>query len=345
MIGKRLLATMIVAAAATVAAPTVAPAQQPARDTVRVTGSSTLYGFATRVAETFGRTSRHRTPVVESSGTGGGFARFCAGLDLNSPDVVLASRRVYETEIEACHDNAVDDIAEFKVGYGGLVMVRAVTAEPLDLTRRQLWLALAAQVPVNGALVPNPNRTWRDIAAGLPDTPIRVFGPPPTSGTRDSLVKLALEPACEADSFISALPEADKRQVCGSLREDGGFINVGEDDAELIKRVASDPAATGIVGFHSAREAAGRIDYAAVEGVKPSVDAIRDGGYPLIRALYFYVKADHLGRVAGLKSFVRAFLSDAAVGPDGYLVDEGLIPLAPTELEEMQARAAALPDL
>lgn len=342
MIGKRLLATALVVAA-TIAAPFPAPAQQPARDTVRVTGSSTLYGFATRVAEAFGRVSRHRTPVVESSGTGGGFARFCAGLDLNSPDIVLASRRVFDSEVEACHDNGVDAITEFKVGYGGLVVVRAANAEPLDLTRRQLWLAIAAQVPVDGRLVANPNRTWRDLGAGLPDTPIRIYGPPPTSGTRDSLVKLALEPACEADSYIAGLPEADKRQVCGTLREDGAFINVGEDDAELVKRVAANPEAAGIIGFHSAKEATGRISYAAVEGVTPSVEAIRDGRYPLIRALYFYLKTDHLGRVAGLKNFVRAFLSDEAVGPEGYLMDEGLIPLAPTELEEMQARAAALP--
>lgn len=341
MIGKRLLAAGLVACAV-VAAPHAAPAQQPARDTVRVTGSSTLYGYATRVAEAFGRVSRHRTPVVESSGTGGGFARFCAGLDLNSPDVVLASRRVFDSEIEACHDNAVDDITEFKVGYGGLVVVRAAGAEPLDLTRRQLWLALAAQVPVNGRLVDNPNRTWRDIGPGLPDTPIRVYGPPPTSGTRDSLIRLALEPACEADSYVAGLPEAEKRQVCGGLREDGGFINAGEDDSDLVKRVAADPEAAGIVGFHVAREAPDRLGYAAIEGVTPSVEAIRDGRYPLIRALYFYLKDDHLGRVAGLKAFVQAFMSDEAIGPEGYLVDEGLIPLAPTELEEMQARAAAL---
>lgn len=343
MMAHRVLASAL-ALATLVLAPHLAAAQQPARDTVRVTGSSTLYGFATRVAEVFGRNSRHRTPVVESSGTGGGFARFCSGLDINTPDIVLASRRVFDSEVDACHDNGVDAISEFKIGYGGLVVVQAVNSQPLDVTRRQLWQALAAQVPVNGRLVPNPYRTWRDIAPGLPDVAIRVYGPPPTSGTRDSLVSLVMEAPCEADSYISGLPEADKRRVCGTLREDGAYINVGEDDGELVKRVAASPDAAGIVGLHATIDAPGRLVYASIEGMQPSMEAIRDSRYPLFRALYFYVKTDHLGRVAGLKSFVRAFVSEEAVGPDGYLVDAGLIPLAPTELEAMQARAADLPD-
>ncbi|GAA0594547.1 substrate-binding domain-containing protein [Caenispirillum bisanense] len=344
MMVTRALASALVVAATLVVAPSLAVAQQPARDTVRVTGSSTLYGFATRVAEAFGRTSHHRTPVVESSGTGGGFARFCSGLDINTPDIVLASRRVLDSEIDACHDNGVDALTEFKIGYGGLVVVQASSAQPLDLTRRQLWLALAAQVPIDGRLVPNPYRTWRDIGPGLPEVAIRIYGPPPTSGTRDSLIKLVMEAPCEADSYISSLAEADKRRVCAALREDGAYINVGEDDGELIKRVAASPDAAGIVGLHAATEAPGRLTYAAIEGVQPSMESIRDSRYPLFRALYFYLKTDHLGRVAGLKSFVRAFVSDDAVGPDGYLIDAGLIPLAPTELEAMQARAAALPD-
>lgn len=343
MIAKTLLAALAVAGAM-VTLPAASQAQQPARDTVRITGSSTLYGFATEVAERFGRASRFRTPVVESSGTGGGMARFCAGIGMQTPDIILASRRILDSEIQACHDNAVDQLTEFKLGYGGLVMVQADGAKQLNLTRRQLWLALGREVPVDGRLMPNPHDRWWHLADGLPDMPIRVYGPPPTSGTRDSLVALALEPACRADPVVADLPEAEQRRVCGALREDGAFINATEDDAELLKRVAADTGAVGIVGFHTADLARGRLHFAMIDGVTPSREAILSGEYPLIRALYFYLKDDHLGRVAGLKDYVAAFVSDAAIGPEGYLIDEGLIPLAPTERAEMQTQADKLPE-
>ncbi|WP_404378760.1 substrate-binding domain-containing protein [Caenispirillum salinarum] len=343
MIAKVLTAAAVVAAA-WAAVPSDGLAQQPARDTVRVTGSSTLYGFATRVAERFGRATPHRTPVVESSGTGGGMARFCAGIGMNTPDITLASRRILDSEIAACHDNSVDQITEFKIGYGGLVVVQPTDAEKLELSRRDLWLALAAEVPVDGHMVPNPNTLWTHVDKDLPSTPIRVYGPPPTSGTRDSLMQLALEPACRADSYVSGLPEADQRRVCGQLREDGAYINVKEDDAELIKRVANDGESAGVLGLQSALHAGGRLQYASMSGALPSGETIRTGEYPLIRALYFYVKDDHLGRVSGLKDYVQSFVSTAAIGPEGYLVEEGLIPLAPTELEDMQARALNLPE-
>lgn len=271
-------------------------------------------------------------------------ARFCAGIGMNTPDITLASRRILNSEISACHDNSVDQITEFKIGYGGLVVVQPIGVERLSLSRRHLWLALARQVPVDGRLVPNPNTLWVHVDKALPSTPIRVYGPPPTSGTRDSLIRLMLEPACRADTFVSGLTEAKQRQVCGELREDGAYINVTEDDAELIKRVSNDMYSAGVVGLHSAMDGTGQLQFASMDGVLPSSDTIPSGEYPLIRALYFYVKNDHLGRVSGLKDYVQAFVSSSAIGADGYLLDEGLIPLAPTELDEMQARARELPE-
>lgn len=343
MIGKVMMAAAVMAGA-WVGMPADGHAQQPARDTVRVTGSSTLYGFATRVAERFGRATAHRTPVVESSGTGGGMARFCAGIDMNTPDITLASRRILDSEIAACHDNSVDQITEFKIGYGGLVVVQPADAKRLELSRRDLWQALAAEVPIDGRLVPNPHTLWSHVDKALPSTPIRVYGPPLSSGTRDSLIQLALEPTCRADSYVSGLPEGEQRKICAALREDGVFINVTEDDAELLKRVAQDSGSAGILGLHSALNAPGRLQYASMDGTQPSAESIRKGDYPLIRALYLYVKDDHLGRVSGLKDYMQSFVSSDAIGPDGYLVDEGLIPLAPSELEEMQARAQDLPE-
>lgn len=315
-----------------------APQAAPIRDQIRVVGSSTMFNMTSRVAETFGRTSPHRTPVVESTGTGGGFQMFCGGLGRDYPDVVMASRPITAAERQACADNDVREIVEIPVGYGGVIVVNARSAPDFSVTRRQLWLAVAETVPVDGEMTANPFTRWSEIDPGLPDLPIEVYGPPPTSGTHDAFLGMVLEQACLLDPTIQRLPAEARRDACLRLREDGRYIHAGEFDDSMARRVAANPQAVGIVGFHVLDETP-ELKPAMVDGMKPTFATLMEHTYPLVRKLRMYVKAGHVGVVPGLGEFVRTFVADTAIGPDGYLTDIGLVPL-PAQVRDLSRDAA-----
>ncbi len=310
------------------------------RETVRIVGSSTMYPFLAEVAETFGRGTPFRGPVIEATGTVGGFKIFCSDVGLNSPDIIAASRRITPIEEEHCLSNSVADVAEFKVGYDGIVLARSLAAPAFPVTRATLWRALARTVKAKGKSVANPYRQWSDISPSLPGMPIRIYGPPLTSGTRDVFVHLVMNAGC-ADLPVSA-SDAKVREVCGHIREDGVFIDAGEDDEMIVKRLLDDPQALGIVGYGALKRHAHRLRGLPVEGVAPSDEALEDGNYPLSRPLYLYVKTAHVGRIPGLLPFVEAFLSDGMIGDEGRLFRSGLIPMRADERAFVQSSFRAL---
>lgn len=317
----------------------LAPAAPAAeRETVRIVGSSTMYAFLAEVAETFGRGTPFRAPVIEATGTVGGIKIFCSDVGLNSPDIVAASRRITPIEEEHCLANSVADVAEFKVGYDGIVVARSLSAPSFPVSRATLWRALARTVRTKSESVANPYRAWSDISPSLPETPIRIYGPPLTSGTRDVFVHLVMNPGC-ADLPVSA-SDATVRKVCGHIREDGAFIDAGEDDEMVIKRLLDDPQALGVMGYGALKRHAYQLRGLPVEGVAPSDDALEDGTYPLSRPLYLYVKTAHVGRIPGLLPFVEAFLSDAMIGGEGRLFKSGLIPMRDNERAFVQSSFA-----
>jgi phosphate transport system substrate-binding protein len=298
-----------------------------ARDQIRIVGSSTVYPFATTVAEQFGNKSGFPTPVIESTGSGGGLKLFCAGVGENTPDITNASRRIKEGEIETCATNGVDKITEVKIGFDGIVLAHSKDAPPVELGIDELWLALAKDVPVDGKLQANPYTKWSEINTSLPDAKIEVLGPPPTSGTRDAFVELVMDTGCAAFPAIEALDEDAKKTACQTFREDGGFIEAGENDNLIVQKLQANPVALGIFGFSFLDQNMDVIQGSIIDGVEPTFENIADGEYPISRSLYFYVKNAHLGVVPGIEEYVAEFVSDDAVGDDGYLADKGLIPL------------------
>lgn len=324
MAGRRIAALLTVLA---LVFWTGAAARAEPRDQVRIVGSSTIFPFAATVAETLARTTAHKAPFLEATGTGGGFKVFCAGLGLATPDMIMASRSMTGAEREICAKAAVGEVREIPIGYDGIVLVRSRGAGTLRLTRRHLWLALAQRVPVNGRLAENPYQRWSEVDPWLPDEPIRVYGPPPTSGTRDVLVSVVMNGGCSAFRQVRELEPDQRRDVCAHMREDGVFIEAGEDDDMVVRRLIGETGAVGIVGFNALRRHAHLVQGLPLEGVAPAFDAIRTGAYPLSRRLYLYLKAEHLGTVPGLKAYVKEFTGEAAVGEDGYLTGLGLIPL------------------
>lgn len=323
---------ILAAAVATLAA---APALAAERESLRIVGSSTMYDFLAEAAEDFGRDTRFRAPVIEATGTVGGFKIFCADVGLGSPDIVAASRRITPLEEEHCLSNSVSDVAEFKVGYDGIVLARSIEASRFSVSRATLWRAVARSVKTADGVVPNPYRLWSDIAPGFPSTPIRIYGPPLTSGTRDVFVHLVMNPGC-ADLPASA-PDAVVRDVCGHVREDGAYINAGEDDEMIVRRLLDDPQATGIIGYGVLKRHVHRLQGLPVEGVAPADDTLEDGSYPLSRPLYIYVKVAHVGRIPGLMEFVSRFLSEPMIGPEGRLFRSGLIPMRDDERDFVHA--------
>ena len=317
-----------------------------ARDTIRIVGSSTVYPFSTVVAEAFGRSTDFLTPVIESTGTGGGFALFCAGVGEEHPDFSNASRAIKHSEIDLCAGNGVTEIVEMKIGYDGIVLVNSREADPIEITRAQLWLALAREVPnAEGDLVLNPHQTWAEIDPALPDAAIEVLGPPPTSGTRDAFVELVMEVGCETFPAVAALEAVDEgrfEQMCASMREDGRYIEVGENDVLIVRRLESSPDAFGILGYSFLDQNADVIQGARIEGAEPTFDNILAGDYPVSRPLFVYAKAQHVGIVDGMEEFIREFTDDRVWGPDGYLADRGLIPMPDAERERYRTEARAL---
>ena len=320
-------------------------AAQDMRDTIRIVGSSTVFPFSAAVAEQFGRISDFPTPVVESTGSGGGLKLFCAGIGMEHPDVTNASRRIKSSEVERCAYNGIDEITEVKIGYDGIVLGNARSSGQLSIDIAQLWLALAAEVPAaDGSIVANPYAMWSDIDPGLPTVAIRVMGPPPTSGTRDAFVELVMGKGCKAFEAVAAIKEADKDRyegICASIREDGAFIEAGENDNLIVQKLEADPDAFGIFGFSFLDQNKDRIQGSKVGGVDPTFDNIAMGDYPVSRSLYFYVKHAHIGVVPGIQEYVKEFTSEDAWGPFGYLADKGLIPLPDDERAAMAASARA----
>ena len=336
---KKTLAVAVLASA-------VAAGAAEARDQIRIVGSSTVYPFATSVAETFGKTTSFKTPVIESTGSGGGFKLFCAGVGEQHPDITNASRAIKSSEVERCKENGIEKITEVKVGYDGIVIANSKQAKQLEITRQQIFLAIAKDVPnAEGKLVPNPYTKWSEIDPSLPDVKIEVLGPPPTSGTRDAFAELALEGGCKQYEDIKALKKTDKKKykaVCHSVREDGAYIDAGENDNLIIQKLNANPNAFGIFGFSFLDQNSDTVQGSIVDGKAPEFDFIADGSYPVSRPLFFYVKDAHIGSVPGILEYLAEFTSEKAWGEEGYLADKGLIPMPAEERAKYKAAVQAL---
>ena len=321
---------------------------QAVRDYISIVGSSTVYPFATVVAEQFGRKTNFKTPKVEPTGSGGGIKAFCAGVGVEHPDIANSSRRITVGEVETCAKNGVTEIVEVKIGYDGIVLASSSASAPYNVTLRELYLALAKNVPdPAGAerLVANPNRRWSDINPALPAIDIEVLGPPPTSGTRDSFLELAMEPGCKAFAFVAALPRDAYLAACHTLREDGRYIEAGENDNLIVQKLESNPRALGIFGYSFLEQNADKVQGAHIGGVAPDFDTIAEGKYPVSRPLFFYVKKAHVGVIPGIREYLKEFTSDSAWGDFGYLSDKGLIPLPAVERSAVLAQVQNLTNM
>ena len=306
---------------------------QAARDYISIVGSSTVYPFSTVVAERFGRTTSFRTPKIESTGSGGGFKLFCSGAGVQFPDMTNSSRRVRQSEIDNCARNGVAEIVEVKIGYDGIVLANVKGAPKYNLTRRQVFLALAKRVPdrSGSSLIANPYETWADIAPDLPNLRIEVLGPPPTSGTRDAFVELVMQVGCETLPLIEDLAEDARTTACHTLREDGAFIEAGENDNLIVQKLEANPTALGIFGYSFLDQNQDKVQGSLIDGIAPEFESIADGRYPVSRPLYSYVKKMHVGEIPGIEEFLGELTSEAAWGEFGYLSDRGLIPLPESE--------------
>ena len=330
----------IVAACALALGASAASAQT--RGQIRIVGSSTVFPFSTAVAEQFGKTTDFKTPVVESTGSGGGMKLFCAGIGTEHPDITNASRRIKSSEFETCTTNGID-LTEVKIGYDGIVFANSKAGEQIDLTRAQIFQALAKELPMDGKLVANPFTKWSEIDPSLPDAKIEVLGPPPTSGTRDAFVELVMEEGCESVDGAAALGLEGK--ACHDIREDGVYVEAGENDNLIVQKLEANPAAYGIFGFSFLDQNRDDIQASTINGVDPTFDSIASGDYPVSRSLFFYVKNAHVNVIPGIKEYVTEFTSEGTWGPDGYLADKGLIPLPEDMREEMAQQAQNLEKL
>jgi len=319
---------------------------QSSRDYISVVGSSTVYPFTTAVAEQFGRAGQFKTPKVESTGTGGGIKLFCNGVGVQHPDVANASRRIKQTEIDTCARNGVKDVVEIKVGYDGLVLAHSKKGAKLNITRRDVYLALAKQVPDPAnpqALIANPYKTWKQVNPSLPNEEIEVLGPPPTSGTRDSFAELYMEVGCQTFPWIKTLKDVDEgryKRVCHTVREDGAYVEAGENDNLIVQKLEANATAVGVFGYSYLEENEDKLVGSALEGVSPTFETISSGKFPASRPLFIYVKKAHIGVIPGIKEFVTEYVSDKALGQEGYLADKGLIP--PSDAERTKIRTDAL---
>ncbi|KFB08864.1 PstS family phosphate ABC transporter substrate-binding protein [Nitratireductor basaltis] len=325
---KFILMTSAAAVAVAMSAGTAA-----ARDQIRIVGSSTVFPFTTAVAERLGQSGQFQTPVVESTGTGGGMKLFCGGVGESHPDFTNASRPIKDGELEECKANGVTPI-EIKVGFDGIVLSNSKGGEQVDLTKEQIFAALAKNVVVDGEVVANPHTNWSDIDEGLPNTKIEVLGPPPTSGTRDAFVELVMEEACP-----EAIEEADG---CTEIREDGAFVEAGENDNLIVQKLEANADAYGIFGFSFLDQNADKLQGASIGGVEPTFDNIASGDYGVSRSLFIYAKKEHVGAIPGMEEFIKEYTSEAAWGPEGYLADKGLIPLPEADRTSQRDNAVAL---
>lgn len=328
---------LIIAGAFATAALMSSPAHAN-RDYISIVGSSTVYPFATVVAERFGQMTQFKTPKIESTGSGGGFKLFCAGVGVDHPDLTNASRAIKKSEQEQCAANGIKDIIEVKIGYDGIVLANAKKASQISLTRKDIFLALAKDIPAaDGKLMANPHKTWKDVNSALPDVAIEVLGPPPTSGTRDAFVELVMDVGAEQVEGMEALMKADKKayqKAAQTVREDGGYIEAGENDNLIVQKLQANPNAFGIFGFSFLDQNADVIQGSIVEGEAPTFENIASGKYPVSRPLFFYVKKAHVGTIPGIAEYLAEFTSEKAWGPEGYLADKGMIPMPDAERKQ-----------
>ncbi|WP_114394926.1 substrate-binding domain-containing protein [Oleisolibacter albus] len=313
-----------------------------AREQIRIVGSSTVFPFTSTVVERFGQTSKFPAPILESTGTGGGMKLFCTGIGSETPDITGASRPMKASEFDTCQKNGVESIAEIRIGYDGIAFAHSKARPSFDLTKAELFQALAKEVEVNGQIVANPYKTWDQINPKFPKVEIEVLGPPPTSGTRDAWVELVMETGCKEFPAIKALDATRHGVVCKTMREDGAFIEAGENDNLIVQRLQANPNSFGIFGYSYLEENLDKIAGNSVSGVTPSYESIASGKYPISRPLFVYVKAQHVGVIPGLKEFIAEYTSERAMGADGYLVDKGLIALPKDEYAKVSAAAAKL---
>lgn len=341
--------TLTVAALAGIVVAGGAAAADMSRDQIRIVGSSTVFPFSTVVAEQFGKTTSFKTPVVESTGSGGGLKLFCAGVGDEHADITNASRRIKKSEVEKCAKNGVTSITEVKVGYDGIAIANSNKAQKFALTLQDVFLALAKDVPVGeGKTQPNPNKTWKDVRSDLPAIKIEVMGPPPTSGTRDAFAELAMEGGCKTFGWIKAMKATDKKAykaLCHTVREDGAYIEAGENDNLIVQKLDANPDALGVFGYSFLDQNADKVQGSSINGKDVTFENISSGDYPVSRALYFYVKNAHVGKVPGIKEYVAEFSSDKAWGNEGYLADKGLIPMPKEERAKFAHDAKTLANL
>lgn len=330
-----------------------------ARDNIEIVGSSTVYPFSTTVAEQFAKKTGSPAPKVEATGTGGGFKLFCSGAGIDTPDITNASRRMKKSEMEDCAKNGVAKVTEVQVGFDGIAIANAKSAADYDLSMKDLFLALSKQVPNDkGELVANPYKTWKAVNPALPDAKIEVLGPPPTSGTRDAFSEMVMEGGCKGLAPLDAIKdeakklkeagkedeakakEKDHKAACTTMREDGVYIEAGENDNLIVQKLEANPAALGIFGYSFLEQNTDKVKGSKVNGIAPTFETIADGSYPVSRPLFMYVKNSHADQVKNIKEFVAEFTSEAAWGNDGYLADKGLIPM-PDDMRKTVAAAAA----
>lgn len=315
---------------------------------IKIVGSSTVFPYTQAVAEEFSR-SGGAAPTVEATGTGGGMKIFCSGVGVQFPDITGASRAMKKSEKALCDKNGVGDVTEVLIGYDGLSIANSRKGVTFDLTKVQIYKALASKVPVDGKLVDNPYKKWSDIDAALPATAIIVYGPPPTSGTRDAFVELVFHYVCKKDKidyWKNAKSSLDKKTFkkqykadCTAMRQDGPFIEAGENDNLIVQRLNADPNAVGIFGYSFLFENLDTLQAVKIANVEPAMDTIGDGSYGISRPLYFYIKNAHRKVIKGMEEFIEAYVSDDAMGEDGYLSERGLVVLPEVELQATQIAA------
>ncbi|WP_419771477.1 MAG: PstS family phosphate ABC transporter substrate-binding protein [Candidatus Marinarcus sp.] len=304
-----------------------------ARDQIKIVGSSTVYPFSSSVAEELGATSKFPTPVVESTGSGGGMKLFCAGADLNTPDITNASRRMKSSEFELCAKNGVTDITEAVIGFDGIAFAQDKSNKPFSINKHQLALAVAAEVPdKNGKLIPNPYKKWSDIDATLPSREIIIYGPPKSSGTRDAFEDMVMKDTFKHMKEYTSLYEADKVANKGykkyhKIRQDGVYVPSGENDNIIVQKLTKNKNAFGIFGYSFLIENDDKLNGAKVNGVEPTPDTISAATYPISRSLYFYIKNSHAKDVPAMNKYVEMFMGENMIGKDGILGEIGLIPL------------------
>lgn len=318
-----------------------------ARDQIRIVGSSTVFPFSTAVAEKFGKSTSFKTPVVESTGSGGGMKLFCAGIGLGHPDITNASRRIKKSEFSKCSAKGIG-ITEVKIGFDGIVLANSKKTKALKITKKQIFQALAHKVPVNGKLVANPYKKWSDIDPSLPNSKIEVLGPPPTSGTRDAFSELALEGGAKKFPTLAALRKKNKKafkKVAHAVREDGAFVEAGENDNLIVNKLEANPNAYGIFGFSFLDQNSDKLHGASVDGELPTFENIAGGKYGVSRSLFFYVKHQHVAVVPGIKEFIAEFTNENTWGTEGYLVDKGLIPLPEATRKSISNSASGMAKL